>query len=202
MFRRTVRLTLVTALAFVVATPAAAQLGFSDSYNFLKAVRDSKGQDIETLLSKPGTTIINTHDPSSGEGALHIVVKRGDTTYLRYLLQHGADPNIRDKAGTTPLMLAVSDSEEPCVAILIKANADVNLANDSGETPLIRAVQLRNIQLVRELLDAHADPDQVDHIAGKSARDYADQETRSPAIRKLLDDAPKTTHQDVVGPQL
>ena len=88
----------------VVAPAAMAQ--FSDSYNFLKAVKDRKGEDAEKFLSEPGSVIINTRDITSGETALHIVIQRRDSTWLGYLLQKGANPNLADKKGTTPLMLA------------------------------------------------------------------------------------------------
>jgi hypothetical protein len=48
----------------VVAPAAMAQ--FSDSYNFLKAVKDRKGEDAEKFLSEPGSVIINTRDITSG----------------------------------------------------------------------------------------------------------------------------------------
>ena len=90
--------------AGVVAPAAQAQ--FSDSYNFLKAVRDRKGDEAEKFLAAPGTVIINTRDNSTGETALHIVIQRRDASWLGYLLQKGANPNLADKKGTTPLMLA------------------------------------------------------------------------------------------------
>ena len=88
----------------IVAPPATAQ--FSDSYNFLKAVTDRKGEEVEKFLGEPGTVIINTRDSSTGRTALHIVIERRDSTWLGFLLQRGANPNLADKKGTTPLMLA------------------------------------------------------------------------------------------------
>jgi ankyrin repeat protein len=190
------------ASAVALATPATAQLGMSDGHKFLQAVKDAKGQDVTDMLNKPGSTIIDTHDTGSGETALHIVVKRSDNTWLRFLLQHGADPNARDNSGTTPLMLAVSQNCLACVETLIDAKANVDLPNNRGETPLIRAVQIHNIAMVRDLLKADADPDETDHIAGLSARDYATRDTRSPAIAKLLADAPKAHKAAVEGPVL
>ena len=95
----------------VVAPAAYAQ--FSDSYNFLKAVKDRKGEEAEKFLSEPGTVIINTRDGTTGETALHIVIQRRDSTWLGYLLQKGANPNLADKKGTTPLMLAISSKTPP-----------------------------------------------------------------------------------------
>ena len=70
----------------------------------------------------------------------------------------------------------------------------------NGETPLIRAVQMHNVDIVRQLLDAKADPDRADYGSGKSARDYAREGTRWPAIAKLVADAPKKGQKPASGP--
>jgi ankyrin repeat protein len=191
---------LVAAAMIVTAAPATAQLGQSDSYQFLQAIRESKGDEVNKLLDKPGTVIVNTRDRQSGEAALHIVAKRGDTTYVNYLLARGADPNIRDGQGNTPLLVAVNNGAGGVIDLLVKGGANVNLGNGSGETPLIRAVQRRDLSLVRILLAAGADPDQSDRIAGLSARDYAHQDTRTPALAKVIDETPKKPRRAVSGP--
>ena len=188
--------------ALVVAAPVSAQQQ-SESYKFLQAVREAKGNDVIAMLDRPGSQIIDTRDINSGEGALHIVVKRGDETYLRFLLQKGADPNLRDGRGNTPLMLAVGQGAVGMIAILTAARANPNLANGAGETPLIRAVQRRDASMVRELLAAGADPDQTDNIAGMSARDYVKRDGRNPAITRMLSDVePKAKRAAVAGPKL
>ena len=100
-------------------------------------------------------------------------------------------------------MVAVEQNWNEGVGILIKYRANVNLANSGGETPLIRAVQMHNADLVRQLLDARADPDRADFGSGKSARDYARENTRYPIIAKLLADAPKAgSKAAATGPKL
>src|SRR5690242_8365961 len=133
----------------LAASPAAAQLSRSDAHKFLDAIKNEKAQDVTDMLATPGNTLINTQDPGNGDTALHIVVKRGDVTYTRFLLQHGADPNVRNKQGQTPAMVAVDENEEPCLQALIAGKADLNVGNDRGETPLIRAVQMRNAAMVQ-----------------------------------------------------
>lgn len=192
---------LVIALALVPAS-ASAQLGQSKGYKFLEAVRDAKGDDVTKILNEPGTTIVNTKDYSSGETALHIVAKRGDATYTAFLLNRGANPNLRDAKGNTPLLVATTVGAEEVVRYLILGKANVNQGNDSGETPLIRAVQLRNLGMVRQLLAAGANPDQRDSIAGLSARDYARQDARTPALAKMIDETPKRDTRNVAGPNL
>ena len=187
--------------ALAVAAPVSAQQQ-SEGYKFLQAVRDAKNDDVIAMVEKPGSRIVDTRDLSSGESALHIVVKRGDLPYANYLLQHGADPNLRDGQGNTPLLVAVSAGQVGLVSLLITAQANPNLGNTAGETPLIRAVQLRDLTLARTLLASGANPDQPDRVAGLSARDYAKRDTRTPALAKLFDETPAKSRAAVAGPKL
>lgn len=195
------RLLAALALASAALAPASAQLTQSKGYKFLQAVKDAKGQEVTDMLDEPGQTIINTRDIGNGEGALHIVIKRGDATYLSFLLARGADPNLRDGRGNTPMILAVQNGQTGMIDLLTRARANPNLANSSGETPLILAVQRRDLAMVRVLLAAKANPDQTDNVAGMSARDYARADGRSPAIVKALDEVPAAGARPVAGPK-
>lgn len=194
------RYLLVPAL-FMAAMPVAAQQQ-SQGYKFLEAVRKGNGDEVVKMLDQPGQRIVNARDITSGEGALHIVVKRGDSTYLRFLLARGADPNMRDGRGDTPLLLAVQYGQNALVDVLTASKANPNLGNGGGETPLIRAVQKRDLSLVRSLIAAGANPDQTDNIAGMSARDYAHADSRTPAIAKLIDEKPKRAVRAIAGPRM
>lgn len=181
----------ILALLLAAAGTSAAYAQFSDSYNFLKAVKDRKGDEAEKLITEPGSVIINTRDDVSGETALHIVVNRRDLTWLNYLLGRGANPNIADKKGNSPLMLATQLNFPEGAEVLIAKKAQVDASNRSGETALIRAVQLRNAAMVRLLLKAGANPDKTDNVSGKSARDYAQEDGRGNAIIAILDGSEK-----------
>lgn len=175
----------IAAAAVSLSSPAAAQ--FSDSYNFLKAVKDRDGDEATKFLSRPGTVIVNTRDISSGQTGLHIVVARRDNTWLAFLLQKGANPNIADKEGLTPLMLATQLRFLDGVKTLLapgkgREKTKVDYQNKQGETALIRAVQLRDAELVRLFLKAGANPDRTDTLAGLSARDYAARDRRAASI--------------------
>ena len=188
--------------ALLIAGPAVAQLGQSPGYKFLQAVKESKNDEVIAFLDKPGATVINTRDITTGEGALHIVARRGDLAYLSYLLSKGADANLRDGKGETALLIAARLGRDELIGVLIKGGANPNLANASGETALIVAVQRRDLPMVRALLDLGGDPDQADHLQGFSARDYAHQDTRSPAIATMIDATPKKVRRAVSGPKL
>ena len=177
------------AMALALLTPVAAQAQFSDGYNFLKAVKDADGQKVTDLVQKPGSTVINSRDITSGETALHIVIARRDNTWLSFLLAKGANPDLADNRGNTPLMNAVQARFEDGVRTLLAGGAQIDNANGSGETPLIRAVQLRDVGLTRLLIGQGANADKRDTIAGMSARDYAQRESRTPGLVEAVDAA-------------
>lgn len=181
-----VALALTTPVAVgVISPPANAQ--FSDSYNFLKAVDDRKGDEVEKFLGEPGTVIINTRDSTTGRTALHIVIERRDATWLGFLLQRGANPNLADKKGNTPLMLATQLGFVEGIDWLVSKKVQIDQTNRSGETALILAAQLRNKDAVRALLKAGANADKKDSRAGNSARDYAKQDGRANAVLALIE---------------
>jgi ankyrin repeat protein len=172
------------------AAPAAAQ--FSDSYNFLQAVRQSDGEKTTKALQGAGQTIVNTRDYSTGETGLMITVKRRDMTWTSFLLGRGANPNVKDQQGNTALHFAAQLGFQEGAELLLAQKAQVNATNGSGETPLTLAVQARNIPMVRLLLTNGADPKIADRITGKSARDYAAEDPRGAAVLKVIEEN-KTT---------
>jgi ankyrin repeat protein len=154
----------------LAATPAAAQ--FNDGYNFLKAVKDRDGTEATKLLDKPGSTLVNTSDQTTGETALHIALRRRDETWTRFLLERGADPNKADKRGVTPLSIAAGLGFVEGVEALLKRGANVDEPDSTGETPLMAAVHRRDIAMIRLLLKNGADADRSDN-SGRTSRDYA-----------------------------
>lgn len=163
----------VMGVALAVSTPASAQF-YSDAYEFLEAVRERNGTEATEMLNEPGTTVINARDLGNGETGLHIVVARRDLTWTRWLLQEGANPNIADNRGRTPIQVAVEIGFLDGVEALLNRGARADVVNSVGETPLITAVLARNVELMEILLEGGANPDQTDNT-GRSARDYARQ---------------------------
>lgn len=194
---------LVAAAALLAGVPAAAQL-YSEGYTFLKAVKDKDGAVATQMLDAPGSTIVNSRDITTGETALHIVIQRRDATWIRFLTQRGANPNIRDKRGVSPLMAAVQLGFNEGVEALIGAGAGVDVSSDTGETPLISAVHRRDTALMRILLEAGADPERRDN-SGRSARDYAQLAGNSVSAaldRHVQDASERAATQETYGPSI
>jgi ankyrin repeat protein len=196
------KLVLVAAVALgTAAVPVYAQQ-FSDSYSFLEAVKKRDGNKAEELLAARAVSIINTKDMSSGEGALHILTRGRDRSWLAYMIGKGAKPDIQNKQGDTPLGIAAQLAWTEGADLLLKTGATVDLPNRRGETPLILAVQARDAAMVRLLLSRGANPKRTDNVAGYSALDYAKQDRRSAAVLKLLEAPPAKADKEVAGPKL
>ena len=55
---------------------------------------------------------------------------------IRVFLDAGANPNLVDKIGSTPLRLAAQDGNERAVELLIRAGADLNIRDNEGISAL------------------------------------------------------------------
>ena len=183
----------------LLASPAAAQ--FSDSYNFLKAVRDRDGAKANELIGKGSPTLVDTPDLSTGERGLHIAVKARDLAWVGFLIQKGARVDLKDNRGDTPLMAAARIGNFEAARLLISRGANLNASNSAGETPLIAAVQRRDLPMTRLLLTQGADPARKDTGTGLTARDYAVRDGRSEAIIKLIDDTKPVVKKGISGPK-
>lgn len=80
-----------------------------------------------------------------------------DTILISLLLDSGANVNIKDKHGYTPLLYLVKHGETELTKILLAKGAEVNVQNEWGNSPLILASAYSHIAIVKLLLDAHAD---------------------------------------------
>lgn len=185
------------------AAPAASQgMRYSDSYTFIKAVRDRDGTKATDMLSGPrGAIVANSKSGDTGEAAIHIVTRERDLTWLSFLLAKGARADIQDKDGNTPLTLAAQLGWAEGAEVLLSRGAAVNGQNGRGETPLILAVHARDPVMVRLLLAKGADPKRSDSVAGYSALDYAKQDPRTAAILKMLEEKP-AAKKEAAGPSL
>ena len=76
---------------------------------------------------------------------------------IRLLLSAGADPDISDREGFTPLIWSATLGDEVALAHFIAAKADVEIASKTKDTALLAAARWGNAPCVAHLLKAGAD---------------------------------------------
>ncbi len=92
-----------------------------------------------------------------GNTALHIAAQSGKIPFVKCLLQHGADVNVRNFAYATPLHLAVGQGMDKVVPLLLEQGAEIESRNNRSQTPLHVAAIRGQIPTARILLEAGAD---------------------------------------------
>jgi hypothetical protein len=91
-----------------------------------------------------------------GSTALTLIASVPDDTFkTRILIERGANPNVRNRNGQTPLLAALADRSFYIVSLLVRHGADVNAMNEEeGYTPLLLAMAMSDtLEFCKLLLD-------------------------------------------------
>lgn len=107
---------------------------------FFEAVRDTDTATVRKLATTGGVNI-NSFD-EDGRTALHSAVGWGNLKMIQLLAELGADLNLPDEGGETPLMAAIGiyGFQARSLRKLIRAGADVNYKDENGYTALSYAL--------------------------------------------------------------
>jgi hypothetical protein len=101
-----------------------------------------------------------------GKTILHCGIEQGNfnADHAEALISLGADPNLKDAAGDTPLHYAArSFNQFDYTQKLLDNRGDISAKNNKGETSLIIAAQRNSAELVSLLLLRNADIDAADN---------------------------------------
>jgi len=71
-----------------------------------------------------------------------------------FLITKGANLNVKNKSGSTPLHLAAAGDRKEIVELFIAKSADVNAKNKGGRTPLDSAIAFKHTETA-DLLRKH-----------------------------------------------
>ena len=102
-------------------------------YKLLQHVHDGDKSRIETMVSMGVDQLINLTEPKQGMGVLHLASEANNTDMVSFLLSLGAHPNIQDRRGRTPVMLAAELGHIDMVTLLAESNADMSLVDSEGK---------------------------------------------------------------------
>ena len=144
---------------------------------------------LERLYGKSGLTdarlveiLTPTLKPKEGEFKTVVLsqdilaaAESGESGRVQECLKGGADVNVKDNEGCTPLHWAAKSGDSESCRLLIDAGADVNDPDKSGLTPLHVAGVNRRHEICKLLIDAGADVNTTDnfgltplHVAAKN----------------------------------
>ena len=72
----------------------------------------------------------------NADESIHKAARAGHIEAVKQHLAAGADVNVKDRAGLTPLHFAADYGHKEVVELLIAKGGDVNTKDDGGMTPL------------------------------------------------------------------
>jgi ankyrin repeat protein len=124
--------------------------------------------------------------------ALHAAAASGRREALEILLRAGANPNVQQQNGWTPLIFAAKAGQPKIreaeyagiVQALLAHGVKVDVQQEDGWTALMEAAHEGRAEIVRILLEAGANPD-LKNADGETARTLAAKADRADVLRLL-----------------
>ncbi|CAB0044712.1 unnamed protein product [Trichogramma brassicae] len=147
----------------------------------LICIESDDDDDGDGMVEKFFKIIDDRHEPlltnaqdKSGNTPLHLAMARKCTKMAQLLLKRGANPNMPDANGLTPLhfsCMRIDDDDDDLVKMLFKCSIDKHrpvrvdaVDNKLGQTPLHHALAHgKKPQIIRALLTGGADPNLADN---------------------------------------
>jgi quinoprotein dehydrogenase-associated probable ABC transporter substrate-binding protein len=120
------------------------------------AVVDNKANAAVAMLDNQANP-----DIAMGEAkynVLMLAVKKANLQLVQTLLQYKANPNAKNAAGLTPLMIAAFDNQDMITSLLLKSGANPDLKDADGKTALNLATENQADKTQVLLNNAHAIP--------------------------------------------
>jgi len=99
----------------------------------MSVTMDCGRPEIALTLIDAGADVSATAD---GYSALEIATTESSIDVMKALLEKGADPNVQDKHGDTPLHMAAMNGFADRVELLLHYDAKPTIRNAGGKTPL------------------------------------------------------------------
>jgi ankyrin repeat protein len=139
----------IISFLLLLASYSAFASDLDDRLHYAAGVGDLEG--VKAALEDGGDP--DYVEPQQHLSALHLAAMDGYAEVAAVLLKRGANVNIVDKDGDTPLSTAATFDRRDVAEVLIANGADVHRAGAEGWTPLHSAARQHDLSLMKLLLD-------------------------------------------------
>ena len=158
---------------------------YSDIENkLINAIKSGNFDLVKELFQTPFKIDINSQR-NNGWTYLHYSVAQGEYDITNFLLENGANPDIKNHIGIYPISFAIRYQNIQIVKLLIEYHANVNLLDINGFSPVFLAIQVNNFELFNILLENGADIKMK--CNGFSLMDYAKKLNRGKIVKSIKD---------------
>jgi len=107
--------------------------------------------EVAEYLIKAGAPVNSKSHNELDAASIQSAASAGHEKIARMLLANGADPNIREQGGYTPLHAAAQNGDETMIRTLLFGGADLGLKSDDGKLPLDLALEAGHTEAARLL---------------------------------------------------
>lgn len=116
--------------------------------------------DLKAVIASVSANPLLVHACSGGFDKTMLMKALKYPAIIKFLLQAGADPDIKNCYGLTALFICCNPINQynETTFLLLKGHANPNLPNDQGLTPLIEATAPHKLRTIELLLAYGADP--------------------------------------------
>ena len=129
-----------------------------NNYTPLISSAGNKHFDISEFLIESGADL-DVAETDLGRTASHFCAIQGGFQCVKKLIEHGADPEIRNHLNWTTIFFAVSKNQFDIAKYLVEdVKVNLNLLDNAGFSPLHWAVNNRNFEMLDLLVANGADP--------------------------------------------
>lgn len=109
-------------------------------FDLIEHGKFNEAKDLIPANARALPLFIKTNNKREIQPLLHHAVRYGACDLASYLLAGGANIDLRNGVGDTPLFIAVRENKEECCKLLIDRRANVEATTKEKDTPLMIAV--------------------------------------------------------------
>lgn len=128
------------------------------SQALIEAARNGQLQAVSQLVERH-LTPVNYQTYNEGTTALAAAIVGGFLEIVKYLVEHGADVNLANLRGETPLHLACLTDNDKLISFLVREGCWLESEDECGDSPLMYATREDKLVAVEQLLMHGADAD-------------------------------------------